>query len=87
LKMAKAAAGDKNVQVIGGADTAQQCLKAGLVDELVIGIMPILLGEGLRFFEHINAEEIQLKKIRVLETPDRTDLVFHVIKLGEGGNL
>jgi dihydrofolate reductase len=80
IQKAQAAAGNKNIQVIGGADTAQQCLKAGLVDELVIGIMPILLGEGLRFFEHINADEIQLIKIRVLETPDRSDLVFRVIK-------
>jgi dihydrofolate reductase len=80
IQKAKSAAGNKNVQVIGGADTAQQCLRAGLVDELVVGIMPILLGEGLSFFEHISAKEIQLKKMRVLETPERTDLVFRVIK-------
>ena len=49
IEKAKAAAGDKYVTVIGGANTAQQLMQAGLVDELVVGIMPVLLGEGLRF--------------------------------------
>ncbi len=51
IAQAKAAAGDKHVMVVGGANTAQQCLRAGLVDEIHIGIVPVLLGEGLRFFE------------------------------------
>ena len=51
IEKAKAAAGDKQVMVIGGAKTAQQCLRAGLVDEIHIGIIPVLFGEGLRFFE------------------------------------
>src|SRR5215469_8011619 len=50
IEQAKAAAGDKHVMVVGGANTAQQCLRAGLVDEIHIGIVPIFLGEGLRFF-------------------------------------
>jgi dihydrofolate reductase len=52
VRQARAAAGDKDVTVIGGADIAQQIIKAGLADEIEVGIMPILLGEGLRFFEH-----------------------------------
>src|SRR5712692_4906616 len=55
IAKAKAAAADKCVTVIGGANTAQQLINANLVDELLIGIVPILLGDGLRFFEHLGA--------------------------------
>src|SRR5258706_4407730 len=52
IAKAKAAAGDKNVILIGASIT-QQCMNTGLCDELHIGIMPILLGGGLRLFERI----------------------------------
>jgi dihydrofolate reductase len=52
IEQAKAAAGDKYVTVIGGANTTQRCIKAGLLDEIQIGVVPILIGEGLRLFEH-----------------------------------
>ncbi len=81
VKQAKAAAGDKIVTIVGGASTAQQLLSAGLVDELEIGIMPVILGEGLRFFEHLAAARIELEKIKVLESAGgRTDILFRVIK-------
>lgn len=80
IAQAKAAAGDKDVMVIGGAHTAQQCIRAGLVDELRIGIVPVLLGEGLRFFEHLSSEQIELEKTKILESPGRTDILFRVIK-------
>ncbi|GAC1633913.1 MAG: dihydrofolate reductase family protein [Ktedonobacteraceae bacterium] len=80
LEKAKAAAGDKQVMVVGGANTAQQCLRAGLVDEIHIGIVPILLGEGLRFFEPGVNEQMELERTRVFESPTRTDLWFHVVK-------
>lgn len=80
IAQAKAAAGDKHVMVIGGANTAQQCLRAGLVDELQIGIIPVLLGEGLRFFEHLGSEPIELESMRILGSPTRTDLWFRVVK-------
>ena len=53
IAQAKAAAGDKHVTVIGGANTAQQLIRAGLLDEIQIGIMPVLLCEGLRLFDHL----------------------------------
>ena len=77
---AKAAAGDKHVMVVGGANTAQQCLRAGLVDEIHIGIVPVLLGEGLRFFEPGVNEELELERTRVFESSTRTDLWFRVVK-------
>ena len=80
IEKAKAAAGDKHVMVVGGANTAQQCLQAGLVDEIHMGIVPILLGEGLRFFEPGSNEQLELERMRVLESPTRTDIWFRVVK-------
>ena len=80
IEKAKAAAGDKQVMVIGGANTAQQCLRAGLVDEIHIGIMPVLFGEGLRFFEPGDNERMKLERARVFESPTRTDLWFRVVQ-------
>lgn len=80
VERAKAAAGDKDVCVIGGASTIQQCIRAGLLDEIQIDVMPLLLGEGLRLFEHIGAQQIQLEKIEVIESAARIDLRFRVVK-------
>jgi dihydrofolate reductase len=79
VEKAKAAAGDKNVILIG-ASTNQQCINAGLCDELHIGIMPVLLGGGLRFFEHMDGAQITLEKVKTFESGARTDIWFRVIK-------
>ena len=80
IEKAKAAAGDKQVTVVGGAKTAQQCLRAGLVDEIHLGIVPVLFGEGLRFFEPLANEQLELERTRVFASPTRTDLWFRVVK-------
>lgn len=80
IEKAKAAAGDKNVTVIGSADTAQQCINAGLFDVLEIGLVPVLLGNGLRVFDHLGERPIEMERFKVLESPTRTDLWFRVIK-------
>src|SRR6266699_926242 len=80
IEQAKAAAEEKHVMVVGGANTAQQCLRAGLVDEIHMGIVPVLLGEGLRFFEPGANEQLELERTRVFESPTRTDLWFRVVK-------
>lgn len=80
IEQAKAAARDKDVTIIGGASTAQQCLRTGLVDEMQIDIMPILLCKGLRLFEQIGEQPIQLEKIANVEAPVRTHLKFRVVK-------
>jgi len=77
---AKAAAGDRYVTVIGGASIAQQCINKGLLDEIQIGIMPLLLVEGLRLFDYIGTGQIELERIRVIESPARTDIRFGVVK-------
>ena len=80
IEQAKAAAGDKVVQVIGGPDTGYQALEKGLVDEINIGLMPVLLGGGLPLFGQGGLEALKLEKIRVLEAGDRTDITYRVIK-------
>lgn len=80
LKQASSAAGDKYVCVLGGADIAQQYLKAGLLDELQIQIVPTLLGEGTRLFEHIGQESIELESTRVIDSGNVTHLRFRIIK-------
>jgi dihydrofolate reductase len=66
--------------VIGGVSTAQQCINAGLFDELEIGIIPILLGGGLRFFDSLSIENINLEKTRIFESPSRIDLRYRALR-------
>ncbi len=81
ITQAKVAAGAKDVTVVGGARTIQHCLRAGLADELQVDIMPVLLGEGLRLFDALDAEQIQLERRKVLALPGgRTHLCFGIIK-------
>lgn len=63
---AKQAAGDKDV-LVHGAAVAQLALTAGLLDELEIHLVPVLLGHGRRLFDNLAAEQIQLRRTRVLE--------------------
>jgi dihydrofolate reductase len=80
IEKAKAAAGDKDVTVVGGANTIQQLIKARLLDEIQVDIVPILLGEGLRLFDHLGTEYIELERTRVIETPGFTHLRFRIVK-------
>ena len=66
VRDAKHAAGDKNV-LVHGAGIAQRMLTAGLLDDLEIHLVPVLLGEGRRLFEHLGVEHRELERIRVLE--------------------
>jgi dihydrofolate reductase len=76
LEQAREAAGDKDVLLAGGANVAQQYLQAGLLDELHIHVSPVLLGGGVRLFEDIGSEPIELETTRVLESPAVTHLSF-----------
>lgn len=81
VRQAKAAAGDRDVTVVGGASTTRQCLRAGLADELHIDIMPVLLGDGLRLFEGLDPESLRLERIAVVALPaGRTHLRFRVLR-------
>lgn len=66
MRDAKQAAGDKDV-LVHGAGIAQRALTAGILDELAIHLVPVLLGEGRRLFEHLGVEQRELERVRVLE--------------------
>ena len=78
VKKAKAVAGDKNVAV-GAASLAQQCLRAGILDEVHVDLVPVLLGGGVRFFDDLG-EQIELERTRLIEAPDVTHITFRVVK-------
>jgi dihydrofolate reductase len=79
VEQAKAVAGDKTVGV-GAASIAQQCINAGLLDEVQIHLAPVLLGNGIRLFDHLGTEPIELEGTRVIDAPDVTHLRFRVAK-------
>ena len=79
IRQAQAAAGDKNVTV-GGASIAQQALKAGLIDEIHLHLVPILLGGGTRLFDELGPNPRELECIRIVEAPGVTHLKFRVIR-------
>ena len=74
LEQARAAAGDKDVTVMGGARTGQQFLAAGLVDELSLHVVPVLLGAGTRMFENLGDAQITLEPLATIQTPRATHL-------------
>lgn len=79
IRKAKAAAGDKYVGVMGSS-VPQQCLRAGLLDEIQIHLVPILLGAGVRLFDHLDFRGIELETTRVVVSPGVTHLRFRVVK-------
>jgi dihydrofolate reductase len=76
---AKAAAGDKNV-VVFGADVARQCIELGLLDEIVVHLAPVLLGDGVGLFGGPGAERVDLERIGFGQSGQLTDLRFRVVK-------
>ena len=79
MARAKEAAGETNV-LVHGAGTAQLALAAGVLDELEIHVIPVLLGQGRRLFDHLDPEHIELERTRVLEGDGATHLHYRVRK-------
>ena len=79
IQMAKAVAGDKDVNFGGGASVFQQILNAGLVDEIYLHVVPIFLGDGRRLFDGIDPN-VKLIQIKAEQTPKVTHLSFAVSK-------
>jgi dihydrofolate reductase len=69
LERAKKAAGGKDISLAGGAEIAQQYLKAGLIDEMELHVVPLLLGKGSRLFENTDAHQTAFDLIRVVQSP------------------
>jgi dihydrofolate reductase len=80
ITLAKEAAGDKAVGLLS-ASLTQQALKAGLLDELVIHLVPLLLGDGTLLFDHLG-QEIELRREEVQATSQETSLRFSVVRPG-----
>ncbi|MGH3042574.1 MAG: dihydrofolate reductase family protein [Gaiellaceae bacterium] len=79
LEQAKAAAGDKDVLLGGGANVAQQYLRAGLLEEVQIHLAPVLLGGGVRLLDNLDAGRVGLELTRVIESPAVTHLRYRVV--------
>ena len=80
LKQAEEAADGKDIMLLGGANTAQQYLRAGLLDEIHLHLVPVLLGEVIRLFENIGTGQIKLEQISLTEDPGVTHFRFRVVK-------
>ena len=76
MAQAKAAAGDRNVQV-RGAYTGQRALEAGVLDEVQIHQVPVLLGAGRRLFDVLPAQ-VELEIVRVIDAPEATHIRYRV---------
>lgn len=76
LQQAEDAAGGKDVSLGGGANVAQQYLAAGLIDELLLNVVPVLLGEGTRLFDNLAGVDVGLEQVEVVEAPDVTHLRY-----------
>lgn len=76
LGQAKDAAAGKDVAIAGGAEVAQQFLAAGLIDEVVLNVVPILLGGGTRLFDNLGDAEVSLEQVEVVEAPDVAHLRY-----------
>lgn len=72
LDRAKNAAGGRNVHIAGGVSTTRQYLRAGLVDELMLQISPVMVGEGLRLFDGVPLTRLEQLSVRA------ASLVTHV---------
>jgi dihydrofolate reductase len=79
IAQAQQLAGTKNVG-LHGASAVQQALRAGLLDEFHLTIAPVLLGEGVRLFDHLGSAPIHLERMRTLESPGAIHLSFRVVK-------
>jgi len=80
LDQARSAAGGKDVAISGGASVAQQYLRAGLLDEFQVHVSPVLLGGGVRLFDQLGPEQIELETIRAVESPAVTHLKYRVVR-------
>jgi dihydrofolate reductase len=79
VEQARTAAAGRDVFVMG-AQLVQQCLRAGLLDELVINLVPVVLGSGVRLLEGLEPRSVELDLVRVVDAPGVTHLTYRVRK-------
>lgn len=80
LAQARAAAGGKDVFIAGGAEVVQQYLRAGLVDEFQVHVVPVLLRGGARLFDNLADTEVEIEGTRVIGSPAVAHLRYRVVR-------
>jgi dihydrofolate reductase len=76
LEQARGAAGERDVSIGGGASVVQQYLAAGLLDQLVISVVPVLLGGGARLFDNFTQPLPHLRQVQAVEAPGVTHIRY-----------
>jgi dihydrofolate reductase len=76
LEQARAAAGEMHVSLAGGANVVQQYLAAGLLDEILVSVVPIFLGDGARLFDNIGEPKPRLRQVHAVEAPGVTHIRY-----------
>jgi dihydrofolate reductase len=79
VRRAGEAAAGKNVHLMG-AKIVQGCLRAGLLDELTISLVPVVLGQGVRLLDDLDPDSVQFDLVGVVDAPGVTHLTYRVIK-------
>lgn len=82
LQRARAAAGDKDVRISGGADTVRQFIQAGLVDEITLHVAPLLLGSGLRLLDPLGPADLELEQLEASGSARVTHIRYRVVRTG-----
>jgi dihydrofolate reductase len=80
LEQARDAAGDKDVKIAGGAQCAQQYLDAGLVDEMLLHVAPVVLGGGERLFADGAVNGVEVEIAQTVESPNASHVAYRVVK-------
>ncbi len=78
-RLAKEAAGERNV-LLHGAEAARACLRAGVLDEMALQIVPVLLGQGRRLFDDLLPEHVELELLHALDAPGSVALRYRVLR-------
>ena len=76
LERARAAAGDKDVSLAGGADVVQQYLEAGLLEQITVSIVPVFLGSGARLFDNLGDSTPKLELVEAIDAPGVTHIRY-----------
>ena len=79
IEQASAAAGGKDVSLMGAA-AVQQALRAGLLDEIEIHLIPVLLCGGVRLLDHLGDDPVELERLEVVDAPGVTHLRYRVVR-------
>ena len=82
LERARKAAGDEDVLLMGGANVIQQYLRAGLLDEIQISLVPVLLSRGERLLAGLDGSDFALEQVRAVEAPGVTHITYRVQRGG-----